>query len=142
MARVLALVARREHELRGPRVTELVAVAHEHVEDRDLLALHCLGVVVAVVTVFLRGEKPQVSPGALPGEGADPLGIRLRDHREVGSRPTRRENGCHGLPAVTCSLVSRKPSHGPSRSSDAVEGALPPRCERLPDHAHRTRHAT
>src|SRR5205085_12550075 len=83
VATVLALIARREHELRGPRVTELVAVAHEHVEDRDLLSLHYLGVVVAVVTVVLRGEKPQVSPGALPGEGADPLGIRLRDHREV-----------------------------------------------------------
>jgi hypothetical protein len=43
MTGVLALVSRREHELCGPRVAELAAVAYEHVQDRDLLTLGRLG---------------------------------------------------------------------------------------------------
>jgi hypothetical protein len=50
------LVSRRVHELRGPRVAELVAVADEHVQNRHLLAFRGLRVVVTVVGV-LREDR-------------------------------------------------------------------------------------
>jgi hypothetical protein len=80
---ILALVARREHQLGGPRVAQPLPVAYEHVEDRDLVAFPGFGVVVAVVGVVLRGEQAQASPAALVGEGPDPLGIGLRDNGEA-----------------------------------------------------------
>ena len=75
MPRVLAFVARREHELGGPCVTKLLAVAYEHVQNGDLGAFRGFGLVVAVVGVVARGKEAQVSPATLTGERADSLRI-------------------------------------------------------------------
>ena len=64
-------------------MADLVALADEHVRDRQLVAGVVLGVVVAVVEVVPRGEQPQIAPPALAREGADALRIGLGDDGEV-----------------------------------------------------------
>src|SRR5215469_16070341 len=75
MAGIFALVPRREHQLGRPPVTEPVAVAREHVQDRALLTLWRFPVVVAVVVVVPRGQQPQVPPAAFMCEVTDPSRI-------------------------------------------------------------------
>ncbi len=87
VASIHPLVSRRVHQLRGPRVTELVAVTDERVQDGHLLAFRSLGVVVAVVGVAAGGQKPQVAPATFARERADPVWIGLCDHGEVQHAP-------------------------------------------------------
>ena len=72
---VLAFLARREHELSGPCVTKLLAVAYEHVQNGYLVAFRVFGLVVVVVVVVTRGKEAQVSPSALTCEGAYSLRV-------------------------------------------------------------------
>src|SRR5437764_6046082 len=55
MAGPQTLGSRRIHQLRSPRMAELITVADEHVQDRHLLAFWGFRVVVAVVGVASRG---------------------------------------------------------------------------------------
>ena len=75
MAGPQTLVPRRIHQLRSPRMAELITVADEHVQDRHLLAFWGFRVVVAVVGVASRGQEPQVAPATLAREVADPVWI-------------------------------------------------------------------
>ena len=74
VAGLFAFFSGREHQLGRPPVAELVTVARKHVQDRALLAFRPFRVVVAVVVVVPRGQKPQLAPAAFPGEVADRAG--------------------------------------------------------------------
>src|SRR3954454_377353 len=71
MSRILAAVPRCVKELRAPEVPDFVSVAMEHGEHRSLVSLGRLCLVVAVVTVLGRRQKPKPPPAALASERED-----------------------------------------------------------------------